>query len=109
MIRDRPRYCGILWDTAGYCGILRNRGGMRGVGLVSGSAVGDLVAVPAHTPAPRSARMPSSTPENVVDLRSDTVTRPSPGMRRAIAEAEVGDAALGDDPTVNELERSAGL
>ena len=43
----------------------------------------------------------------VVDLRSDTVTRPSPEMRRAIAKAEVGDAVLGDDPTVNELERVA--
>jgi threonine aldolase len=41
----------------------------------------------------------------VVDLRSDTVTRPSPEMRRAIAEAEVGDAVLGDDPTAAELER----
>ncbi|HET6764249.1 MAG TPA: GntG family PLP-dependent aldolase, partial [Longimicrobiaceae bacterium] len=40
-----------------------------------------------------------------VDLRSDTVTRPTPEMRRAIAEAEVGDAVLGDDPTVAELER----
>ncbi|HEX7240722.1 MAG TPA: GntG family PLP-dependent aldolase [Longimicrobiaceae bacterium] len=46
-------------------------------------------------------------PESVVDLRSDTVTRPSPEMRRAIAEAEVGDAVLGDDPTVDELERYA--
>ncbi|HEX8431001.1 MAG TPA: GntG family PLP-dependent aldolase [Longimicrobium sp.] len=46
------------------------------------------------------------TTENaVVDLRSDTVTRPSPEMRRAIAEAEVGDAVLGDDPTAAELER----
>jgi threonine aldolase len=43
----------------------------------------------------------------VVDLRSDTVTRPSPAMRRAIAEAEVGDAVLGDDPTFAELERLA--
>lgn len=43
----------------------------------------------------------------VVDLRSDTVTRPTPEMRRAIAEAEVGDAVLGDDPTVAELERYA--
>jgi threonine aldolase len=43
----------------------------------------------------------------VIDLRSDTVTRPSPEMRRAIAEAEVGDAVLGDDPTVTELERRA--
>jgi threonine aldolase len=42
-----------------------------------------------------------------VDLRSDTVTRPSPEMRRAIAEARVGDAVLGDDPTANELEAYA--
>lgn len=41
----------------------------------------------------------------VVDLRSDTVTRPGPAMRRAIAEAEVGDDLLGDDPTVQRLER----
>ncbi len=40
----------------------------------------------------------------VVDLRSDTVTRPAPGMRRAIAEAEVGDDVLGDDPTVKRLQ-----
>jgi threonine aldolase len=42
-----------------------------------------------------------------VDLRSDTVTRPSPEMRRAMAEAEVGDHVLGDDPTAAELERYA--
>jgi threonine aldolase len=47
---------------------------------------------------------------DIVDLRSDTVTRPSPGMRRAIAEAEVGDDVLGDDPTVKVLqERLAAL
>lgn len=40
-----------------------------------------------------------------VDLRSDTVTRPTPAMRRAIMEAEVGDDVFGDDPTVLELER----
>lgn len=40
----------------------------------------------------------------VVDLRSDTVTRPTPAMRRAMAEAEVGDDTLGDDPTVKALE-----
>ena len=39
-----------------------------------------------------------------IDLRSDTVTRPSAGMRRAISEAEVGDDVLGDDPTVQRLE-----
>jgi threonine aldolase len=42
---------------------------------------------------------------SVVDLRSDTVTRPTPAMRRAIAEAVVGDDVFGDDPTVIELER----
>jgi threonine aldolase len=41
----------------------------------------------------------------VVDLRSDTVTRPTPAMRQAIAAAEVGDDQLGDDPTVRRLER----
>ncbi|HYW28660.1 MAG TPA: GntG family PLP-dependent aldolase [Gaiellales bacterium] len=40
-----------------------------------------------------------------VDLRSDTVTRPTPEMRRAMAEAAVGDDVWGDDPTVIELER----
>jgi threonine aldolase len=46
----------------------------------------------------------------VIDLRSDTVTRPSPAMRKAMAEAEVGDDVFGDDPTVNRLqEHVAGL
>ncbi len=40
----------------------------------------------------------------VIDLRSDTVTRPSPGMRDAIFRAEVGDDVFGDDPTVIRLE-----
>jgi threonine aldolase len=39
-----------------------------------------------------------------IDLRSDTVTKPSPDMRRAIANAEVGDDVFGDDPTVIKLE-----
>jgi threonine aldolase len=42
--------------------------------------------------------------ENVVDLRSDTVTRPTAEMRRAMAEAEVGDDVYGEDPSVNRLE-----
>ena len=45
--------------------------------------------------------------ENVVDLRSDTVTRPTAEMRRAMAEAEVGDDVYGEDPTVNRLEKRA--
>jgi threonine aldolase len=43
----------------------------------------------------------------VADFRSDTVTRPTDVMRRAMAEAEVGDDVFGDDPTVNALEREA--
>ena len=43
-------------------------------------------------------------PSGFVDLRSDTVTRPTPAMRRAMADAEVGDDGFGEDPTVTELE-----
>jgi threonine aldolase len=42
-----------------------------------------------------------------VDLRSDTVTRPTPAMRRAMAEAEVGDDVYSEDPTINRLEGRA--
>jgi len=41
----------------------------------------------------------------MIDLRSETVTQPTPAMREAIANAAVGDDVLGDDPTVSELER----
>jgi len=44
-------------------------------------------------------------PDRLVDLRSDTITKPTPGMRQAMAEAEVGDDVFGDDPTVNALEQ----
>jgi len=43
----------------------------------------------------------------LVDLRSDTVTRPTPEMRQAMADAEVGDDVYGDDPTVNRLQEMA--
>jgi len=48
--------------------------------------------------------MTSDTYHYPIDLRSDTVTRPSPGMRAAMAAAEVGDDVYGDDPTVNRLQ-----
>ena len=51
--------------------------------------------------------MVSREPDRVVDLRSDTVTKPTPTMRRAMAEAEVGDDVFGEDPTVNRLETLA--
>ncbi|HWA39703.1 MAG TPA: low-specificity L-threonine aldolase [Burkholderiales bacterium] len=43
----------------------------------------------------------------MIDLRSDTVTRPSPGMKKAMLEAELGDDVFGDDPTVNRLQARA--
>jgi threonine aldolase len=44
---------------------------------------------------------------DIVDLRSDTVTRPSTGMRKAMMAAELGDDVFGDDPTVNRLQERA--
>jgi threonine aldolase len=44
---------------------------------------------------------------NSIDLRSDTITRPTPAMRKAMAEAEVGDDVFKEDPTVNRLEALA--
>ncbi|NIO05809.1 MAG: low-specificity L-threonine aldolase [Proteobacteria bacterium] len=45
--------------------------------------------------------------QKLVDLRSDTVTKPSPEMRKAMVEAEVGDDVFGEDPTVNALQKKA--
>ena len=42
-----------------------------------------------------------------IDFRSDTVTVPTPEMRKAMAEAEVGDDVYGEDPTINRLEAYA--
>ncbi len=58
------------------------------------------VVVPARSAALSSPPMP-------IDLRSDTVTRPTPEMRRAMAEAEVGDDVYAEDPTVNRLQEAA--
>ena len=46
-------------------------------------------------------------PDGIADFRSDTVTRPTPEMRRAMADAEVGDDSYGEDPTVNLLQEEA--
>src|SRR5690348_17897660 len=45
--------------------------------------------------------------QGIVDLRSDTVTRPTPAMRRAMAEAQLGDDVYREDPTVNRLQERA--
>ena len=49
----------------------------------------------------------SGAESSIVDLRSDTVTRPTPAMRRAMAEAEVGDDVYLEDPTVNAVMKDA--
>jgi threonine aldolase len=67
------------------------------------------------TPAPTVTKATEACAESenarrsrsVVDLRSDTVTRPTPEMRRAMAEAEVGDDVYAEDPTVNRLQARA--
>jgi threonine aldolase len=56
---------------------------------------------------PDNVRAGNGVDIGVVDLRSDTVTRPTAEMRRAMAEAEVGDDVYGEDPTVNRLEARA--
>src|SRR5579871_5376668 len=61
-----------------------------------------VVTSPTSTQAPEELRKAA-----VVDLRSDTVTRPTPEMRHAMAEAEVGDDVYGEDPTINRLEQRA--
>ena len=46
---------------------------------------------------------------SVIDLRSDTVTQPTPGMREAMANAPMGDDVYGEDPSVNKLESELAL
>src|SRR5262245_634622 len=50
---------------------------------------------------------PNRIDMDIIDLRSDTVTKPTPAMRRAMAEAEVGDDVYLEDPTVNRLQERA--
>jgi threonine aldolase len=56
---------------------------------------------------PETAKPDQAKTRRAIDLRSDTVTRPTPEMRRAMAEAEVGDDVYGEDPTVNRLQERA--
>jgi threonine aldolase len=56
---------------------------------------------------PEIANRDASKTKAAIDLRSDTVTQPTPEMRRAMAEAEVGDDVYGEDPTVNRLQERA--
>jgi len=60
-----------------------------------------------YTSAPEPKAKVNKAAAPAIDLRSDTVTRPSPEMRRAMFEAEVGDDVYGEDPTINRLEKRA--
>jgi threonine aldolase len=60
-----------------------------------------------YTSAPESESKSLDRSTSVIDLRSDTVTKPSPEMRRAMFEAEVGDDVYREDPTINRLEKRA--
>ena len=73
------------------------------VSLAITSTRSRLAALLATCCRPQQQRMSS----RVVDMRSDTVTKPTPEMRRAMAEAEVGDDVFGEDPTVNLLQEKA--
>src|SRR5205085_6190870 len=73
------------------------RSGGRGRNTrVARVGAGGPAGLPIHAGPPKLSAM--------IDLRSDTVTRPSPAMRDAMARAEVGDDVFGDDPTVNTLQ-----
>src|ERR1700685_3622255 len=60
-----------------------------------------------YTSAPETERNSAKSTTPAIDLRSDTVTKPSPEMRRAMFEAEVGDDVYAEDPTINRLEKRA--
>jgi len=60
-----------------------------------------------YTSAPESEIKSAGFTAPAIDLRSDTVTKPSPEMRRAMFEAEVGDDVYAEDPTINRLEKRA--
>src|ERR1019366_6384108 len=60
-----------------------------------------------HSPASETGANETKHSATAIDLRSDTVTKPSPEMRQAMFEAEVGDDVYGEDPTINRLEAMA--
>lgn len=94
------------------CGALRQLLSGRRVSVVAPLRAGHAaVAVRGYYNTGRSPHLgPAGADRSrVVDLRSDTVTKPGPQMRRAMAEAEVGDDVMGEDPTVNGQSRGDDL
>src|SRR3989475_4375808 len=97
MIRRPPRSTLFPYTTLFRSGVLHR------LPLPLGRRGGRDLRPDAH--ATLAARAAGVTAPRPIDLRSDTVTRPAPAMRRAIAEAEVGDDVLDGDPTTRRLER----
>jgi threonine aldolase len=69
--------------------------------------LGHKMAVESKLAQPEASPTETRKTKAAIDLRSDTVTKPTPEMRRAMAEAEVGDDVYGEDPTVNRLQELA--
>ena len=79
----------------------RNRGNYS---LTTGFSQGKLFITGNGTPFATEIRKLTTENSNMIDLRSDTVTRPTAAMKQAMMDAEVGDDVIGDDPTVKKLE-----
>src|SRR5262249_58559097 len=80
-------------------------GGVGGCGRAgSAGEGGPLGSLPPRARQKGNASKGDAVAEPIIDLRSDTVTRPTPAMRAAMSAAEVGDDVFREDPTVNRLE-----
>ncbi len=71
------------------------------------SSSSPIMAIKVQSIQTENSTAPERKQSAVIDLRSDTVTKPTAEMRRAMAEAEVGDDVYGEDPSVNRLEQRA--
>nr|XP_047906321.1 low-specificity L-threonine aldolase 1-like isoform X5 [Anser cygnoides] len=88
-------------------GAALRRAWLRGAGPRRGSTTNGGTGAGGDAWPARGGAALGRCPQHVVDLRSDTVTQPSEAMRRAMAQAAVGDDDYGEDPTVNELQHLA--
>jgi threonine aldolase len=76
-------------------------------GLLTGKPLSEIPSLQGTMSTLRPDETLGRSSTAVIDLRSDTVTRPTPAMRATMATAEVGDDVYGEDPTVNRLEAKA--
>src|SRR5260221_6584788 len=81
--------------------------GLRDDGRKLISVLVDGIYLPSKLAQPEASKSVERKTQRAIDLRRDTVTQPTPEMRRAMAEAEVADDVYGEDPTVNRLQERA--